>query len=108
MTNKMQIVIINNQTFLTADSRRCLIDSESEGLEPSLKQRHKTFWIDADQRRDNSGGKQINKKCNKAKQKTKTSGELLFCLICHVQISFFLTSTSSSLALTGSNLGKRG
>lgn len=30
MTNKMQIVATNNQTPLTADSRRCLIDSDSE------------------------------------------------------------------------------
>lgn len=44
----MQIVIMNNQTFLTADSWRCLIDSDSESevLEQnrlSLKLRRETF-----------------------------------------------------------------
>lgn len=52
MTNKMQIVIINNQTSLTADSWRCLIDSNSvsEVLEEiclSLKLQQ-TFLIDVD------------------------------------------------------------
>lgn len=59
----------SHSTFLTADSWRCLIDSdiESEALEQkclSLKLRHETFLIDADQRRDsnsNRAGKQINK-----------------------------------------------
>lgn len=68
MTNKMQIVAVNYQTFLTADSWRCLIDSDSESevLDEnclSLRLRRETCLIDGERRRGDSDGarRQIRK-----------------------------------------------
>lgn len=63
----MQIVTMNNQTFLTADSWKCLIDSnsESEVLAQNcsgLKLQREASLIDTDRSCDNNrAGKQINK-----------------------------------------------